>query len=205
MPLPEKIMSDVPAFNIRPGMPIAVDENLWESHDSSLPSIIQDFLSRPSGKYTSWPTSAAEGSHIHATNGPVCEQTDQSIFAPAVSTGAKAIVRATPLARQALPCVHEGFLENYSRLRHEVVQAIMAVLKRQLDKSVERRRHDGGTEPLALPKIYITGKRIMHLSFAIAVYTKPLLIFTRIYSSQDTQWAVLLGSYWHLIWRVIVR
>jgi hypothetical protein len=155
--LPEPIMSDTPAFNIRPGKPIAVDETLWDKSEFSSSSILQEILRIPSGKYTSWPNIAGDTSEVDQVD------LDHSLFIPAVSTGAKAIIRATPLARQALPCVHEGFLRNYSKVRHEVIPAILSVFKRQLEKSVERSRQHGGSysghdaHPLTLPKLYITG------------------------------------------------
>mmetsp|Transcript_31905 Transcript_31905/g.61032 ORF Transcript_31905/g.61032 Transcript_31905/m.61032 type:complete len:1706 (-) Transcript_31905:400-5517(-) len=158
VPLPENLMSDVPAFNVRPGMPITVDETLWDAKDSSSQSI-HDILRQPSGKYTSWPTKAAKTTSTDVDQ----MDRDQSHLIPAVSSGAKAIIRATPMARQALPCVHEGFLQNYSNVRKEIIEAIISVLKRQLDKSVDRSRHGGsssnydGTEQLTLPKIYCTG------------------------------------------------
>ena len=149
-------MSDIPAFNIRPGKPIAVDETLWDNSEIASSSILQEILRIPSGKYTSWPNIAGDTTEVDQV------VLDQSLFIP-VSTGAKAIIRATPLARQALPCVHEGFLRNYSKVRHEVIQAILNVFKRQLEKSVERSRRHGGSssghdaQPLTLPKLYITG------------------------------------------------
>jgi hypothetical protein len=155
--LPEPIMSDIPAFNIRPGNPIAVDETLWDKSEFSSSSIMQEMLRIPSGKYTSWPNIAGDTSAVDQLD------LDQSLFIPAVSNGAKAIIRATPLARQALPCVHEGFLRNYSKVRHEVISAILTVFKRQLEKSVERSRQHKGcssgldAQPLTLPKLYITG------------------------------------------------
>lgn len=156
VPLPEKIMSDVPAFQISPWMPIVVDETLWDTNESSSQSR-HDTLRRPSGKYTSWPTTAAESTHVDQMD------LDPSLLIPTVSSGAKAIIRATPMARQALPCVHEGFLQNYSNIRNEIIEAILSVLKRQLDKSVGRSRHGGSSsshdaaQPLTLPKLYITG------------------------------------------------
>lgn len=72
-------------------------------------------------------------------------------------------MRATPLARQALPCVHEGFLINYLSVRQKVIEAILAVLKRQVEKAVDRSRFSENSclfldpEPITLPKIYITG------------------------------------------------
>ena len=157
VPLSERIMSDIPAFNIRPGKSIAVDESLWDTNEPSLPSMVQDILHGPSGKYTPRPTSAEESSD---NSHPV--ELDQSIFMPTVSNGAKAIIRATPMARQALPCVHEGFLQNYSRIRHDLIETIVSVLKRQLDKSIECSQYgkssdDDGATPVTLPKIYITG------------------------------------------------
>lgn len=165
VPLPEKIKSDVPAFNIRPGMPIAVDETLWdEQASSSLPSVLQDIIHGPSGHYKSWPTTGEETDYS-STNACHPVDLDQSVFIPTVSNAGKAIIRATPMARQALPCVHEGFLQNYTKIRHELVETILSILKRQLEKSVKRSHHsnnrysddDDGDQPLTLPKIYITG------------------------------------------------
>ena len=78
----------------------------------------------------------------------------------AVSLGAKAVLKATPMAKQTLPCVHQGFQEAYSHMREEVWNSLLGILQRQLAKSVERSRQDheyGHKEPLCLPKIYITG------------------------------------------------
>ncbi|EJK47583.1 hypothetical protein THAOC_33688 [Thalassiosira oceanica] len=74
-----------------------------------------------------------------------------------VSIGAKAVLRATPLARQTLACVHKGFLTSYNSVRHELIEAIVAVLKRQLDNVVASNRNSSPGEPLTLPKIYLTG------------------------------------------------
>ncbi len=150
------MMSDIPAFNIRPGFPFAVDKSAWDTN-ISLPSILKDILRPPSGlKISSWSTFPSVGSIVDTAD----LDTPQM---PTVSTGAKEIIRATPMARQALPCVHEGFLRNYTKVRHELIVAILSVFKRQLDKAVERCRHREGTscghnsQPLTLPKLYITG------------------------------------------------
>jgi hypothetical protein len=79
-----------------------------------------------------------------------------------VSNGAKAVIKAVPLARQALPCVHEGFLEAYAPIRRQVLEGVLAVLQRQFSHAVTRAglSVDSGLEkdmPLVLPKIYITG------------------------------------------------
>lgn len=77
-----------------------------------------------------------------------------------VSLGAKAVLRATPMVRQALPCVHQGFQEAYMRMRKEVWISLLGILQRQLRKSVDRTKIDheyGQKEPLCLPKIYVTG------------------------------------------------
>jgi hypothetical protein len=79
-----------------------------------------------------------------------------------VSNGAKAVIKAVPMARQALPCVHEGFLEAYAHIRRQVLESVLAVLRRQFSHAVTRARLsvDSGLEkdmPLVLPKIYITG------------------------------------------------
>ena len=149
-------MSDIPAFNIRPGFPVAIDESAWDTN-ISLPSILQDILRPTSGlKISSLSTFPSVGSIVDTVD----LDTPQM---PTVSTGAKEIIRATPMARQALPCVHEGFLRNYTKVRHELIAAILSVFKRQLDKAVERCRQREGTscghnsQPLTLPKLYITG------------------------------------------------
>jgi Lipase (class 3) len=75
--------------------------------------------------------------------------------ASSFSLGAKAIVAATPVTRQALPCVHEGFLEAYSHLRKELMTCVVEVLQRQLKKALAK-SYENGTS-MSLPKIYITG------------------------------------------------
>lgn len=149
-------MSDIPAFNIRPGQPIAVHESAWDTN-ISLSSILKEILRSPSAlKISSWSTFPSVGSMVDTVDLNATQM-------PTVTTGAKEIIRATPMARQALPCVHEGFLRNYSKVRHELIVAILSVFKRQLDKSIERcRQHDGSScghnaQPLTLPKLYITG------------------------------------------------
>lgn len=89
---------------------------------------------------------------------------DQQSTLAAVSSGAKSVIKAVPMARQALPCVHEGFLEAYAHIRQDVLEGVMDVLQRQFKKAVARARLgvDGDTAatvPLILPKIYITGHR----------------------------------------------
>ena len=81
---------------------------------------------------------------------------DPSTFR-AVSKGAKAILKVTPLARDSFPCVHEGFQEVYTQIRRKVLDILIPVLQRQLAKSLDCSRSEGKREPLALPKIYITG------------------------------------------------
>lgn len=150
-------MSDTPAFTIRPGMPNSVNETAWDT-SLSLPSILKGIL-RPASalKISSWSTFASVGSNANNVD------LDHASHVPTVSTGAKEIIRATPMARQALPCVHEGFLRNYCKVRHELIEAILSVYKRQLEKSIECcRQHDGrpgahSCQPWTLPKLYITG------------------------------------------------
>lgn len=149
-------MSNVAAFNIRPGKPIFVEENAWNINDSTTQLIVRDMLCTSPRKYASWPTTNTD-----SDNGPNIENVateNTSILLSSVSSGAKAIIRATPVARQALPCVHEGFLQNYSKVRKQIIEAILSVLKRQVDKSVNRCRHGENSDAhLTLPKIYITG------------------------------------------------
>jgi hypothetical protein len=75
----------------------------------------------------------------------------------AVSSGAKAILRATPVAQNSFPCVHEGFQEVYTHVRRKILDILLPVLQRQLAKAVEYAGPEEGREPLALPKIYVTG------------------------------------------------
>jgi len=80
-------------------------------------------------------------------------------FAPSI------ILKATPLVRQALPCVHEGFLSAYMHIREEVLDHVIVVFQRQLDAALrtaqEKRRGSGqfihDAPSLNIPKIYVTG------------------------------------------------
>ena len=74
------------------------------------------------------------------------------------------ILKATPLVRQALPCVHEGFLSAYMHIREEVLDHVIVVFQRQLDaalRNAQEKRHRSGqsihTPSLNIPKIYVTG------------------------------------------------
>ena len=76
----------------------------------------------------------------------------------AVSKGAMAVLSATPVARNTLPCVHEGFNEVYSVLRRKVIESLLPVLQRQLTKAIQRTKDLGNQNiSLSLPKIYCTG------------------------------------------------
>lgn len=132
-----------------------IEDNAWDLNESITESLMRGIFS-PQSK-SPHPTSSANGEgNQNIMNGA-------SLLLPSVSSGAKAIIRATPMARQALPCVHEGFLQNYSKVRRQLIEAILAVLKRQVDKALERcksgiRNTKGvSAEPFTLPKIYITG------------------------------------------------
>ncbi len=155
VPLNEKIVSNTAAFNILPGKPVRIDENAWDLNESITQSIMRGIFSPRSQPQRPAFSAHSDGSQ-NIMNGA-------SLLLPSVSSGAKAIIRATPMARQALPCVHEGFLQNYSKVRRQLIEAILAVMKRQLDKAVERCKNDtrdkqgDRVEPFTLPKIYITG------------------------------------------------
>jgi len=136
VPLGEDIVSSVPAFILTPGNPVEMNKNVWKPRAGSR-SLFNEVST----------TAAASSSLDH----------DVNHFTNAVSVGAKAVLRATPVARHTLPCVHKGFLTNYNRVRHELIEAIVAVLKRQLDNVVASNRNSSPGEPLALPKIYLTG------------------------------------------------
>jgi hypothetical protein len=83
----------------------------------------------------------------------VCRGDRPKSASAAISLGAKAVLAATPMTRQTLPCVHEGFLEAYSHLRQPLLECVVQVLKRQLNLALERSKRGS----LVLPKIYVTG------------------------------------------------
>ena len=77
-----------------------------------------------------------------------------------MSVAGDAFVRASKMARNALPCVHEGFLETYSHVRKQVLECIVEVYHRQYRKAVRRARlskDPNERRSVHLPKIYITG------------------------------------------------
>ena len=67
---------------------------------------------------------------------------------------AKGLLKATPITRQAFPCVHKGFSYAYAQIREEIMESIIKVYERQLLKALER-CNDGSA--LKLPKVYLTG------------------------------------------------
>jgi len=141
VPLHEKVLSDSPAFSIRPGEQVAVAESAWDMDEATPITIVQDILLNRSASYE-----------------PPSDQEQTALLPAAVSHGAKAVIRATPMARQALPCVHEGFQQSYMTVRKQLIEAILSVMKRQVDKAIERSRYAGNAnEPITLPKIYLTG------------------------------------------------
>jgi hypothetical protein len=77
----------------------------------------------------------------------------------AVTSGAMALLSAAPVARDTIPCVHEGFLEVYSVIRKKLIESLLPVLQRQMSKAFVRRESASlsDPDPLVLPKIYITG------------------------------------------------
>jgi hypothetical protein len=152
VPLPAKLSANIPSFDVRPGKDVEIEESAWDVKTSPR-SIIKNIL-HPSS-FTTAPSSGT----LSSKNG----DTVASNLLPAVTDAGKAIIRATPMARQALPCVHEGFLRNYLKVRQELMETILNVLKRQVDKAVERSRFSESSclfldpEPITLPKIYVTG------------------------------------------------
>lgn len=75
----------------------------------------------------------------------------------AVSKGAMAVLSATPVARNTLPCIHEGFSEVYAVLRRKVIESVLPVFRRQLANALQKSKDDSENVPLNLPKIYVTG------------------------------------------------
>ncbi|KAL3803811.1 hypothetical protein HJC23_003973, partial [Cyclotella cryptica] len=161
VPLPAKLSANTPSFNIRPGKAIVIEEAAWDVKKSPT-FIMRDILHpTPANKYSSWPTDHRSG--IDYRCGKEVDVDHIPHLLPIVTDGAKAIIRATPMARQALPCVHEGFLQNYLGVRQQIIETVLSVLKRQVDKAVERSRFSENSclfldpEPITLPKIYVTG------------------------------------------------
>lgn len=151
VPLPAKLSADNPSFYIRPGKGTEVQEAAWDVKKTPR-SIINQILD---------PSTFPRAVSANSLNNKDDETTSNLL--PAVTDGAKAIIRAMPMARQALPCVHEGFLRNYLKVRREIIETILCVLQRQVDKAVERSRFSESSclfldpEPITLPKIYVTG------------------------------------------------
>lgn len=165
VPLSEDIVSSIPAFILTPGMPIAINKNVWKPRASSR-SIFNEVS-----------PSAAVSSSLNQ---------DVHHFTNAVSIGAKAVLRATPLARQTLACVHKGFLTSYNSVRHELIEAIVAVLKRQLDNVVVSNRNSSPGEPLTLPKIYLTGHSLG--GFVVDIHSSRSSTFDLLTLTQVDAW-----------------
>ena len=68
---------------------------------------------------------------------------------------ADTILRSAPITRLAFPCVHSGFIQAYSLIRDEIIQKVIQVMERQINKALERCGDSGA--PFVLPKIYVTG------------------------------------------------
>jgi hypothetical protein len=104
-----------------------------------------------------WPEQQPPCTPTHC--GPTKErQRSASAFEEAVSKGAKDLLKATPVARNTFPLVHEGFQDAYLQIRKQIFDLLLPVLQRQMAKSLQP--SNGGasdTEPIALPKIYCTG------------------------------------------------
>ena len=70
------------------------------------------------------------------------------------------ILRNTILMQQAFPCVHSGFIEVYNLVRDEIMDTVIKVFKRQIEKALQRcleNESKEGENPFILPKIYVTG------------------------------------------------
>jgi len=91
------------------------------------------------------------------------------------------ILRSAPVTRLAFPCVHSGFIEAYNLVRDEIIEKVIKVLERQIDKAIDR-CHDDDDEnnveeavPFVLPKIYVTGHSLgggkYSLNFNISITT----------------------------------
>jgi hypothetical protein len=65
------------------------------------------------------------------------------------------ILRSAPLTRLAFPCVHSGFIQAYSLIRDEIIEKVIEVMERQINKALKR--CGTNSEALVLPKIYVTG------------------------------------------------
>lgn len=73
------------------------------------------------------------------------------------------ILRNTILTQQVFPCVHSGFIEVYNIVRDEIMDTVIKVFKRQIEKALQRcleNESNEGENPFILPKIYVTGVSI---------------------------------------------
>lgn len=85
---------------------------------------------------------------------------DDGIF----KRGAKKILKATPITRQAFPCVHKGFLHAYLQIRGKLMEVATQVYERQLLKALHC-CHESESSTFKLPKIYLTGHSLGTYNF----------------------------------------
>eukprot|EP00978_Attheya_sp_CCMP212_P022522 scaffold67260_cov53-Attheya_sp.AAC.2 len=136
VPLPEKLSgnNNRPSFRMRRKGIDPCPPGAWDLKERSAESdqFVHSFSPTKPHSRVNFETTATKGSRSKQA-----QQQPQSAFS-VVSAGTKSLIRATPMARQALPCVHEGFLEVYSHVRKQILQCVLAVLQRQFDKAIKR-------------------------------------------------------------------
>lgn len=104
------------------------------------------------------------------------------------------ILRNTILM-QAFPCVHSGFIEVYNLVRDEIMDTVIKVFKRQIEKALQRcleNESNEGENPFILPKIYVTGvsRSVSYSHISISILKTKIFLFS-------IPWEGLLRSCFH--------
>jgi hypothetical protein len=97
-----------------------------------------------------------------AENGKATFVQNNSRHAHGLIHEADHLLRSAPVTRLVYPCVHSGFIEAYNLVRDGIIEKVIEVLERQIDKSINRCHEEddytnGERAPFVLPKIYVTG------------------------------------------------
>lgn len=75
--------------------------------------------------------------------------------------GADMVLKSLPISRQVYPRIHAGFLTVYLHVRDELIQQVLAVMERQVRKSMrdcaDHNELGGNDIPFVIPKIFVCG------------------------------------------------